>query len=371
MSEYQYIHFMACDRPLDDAALKYMRMQSTRADISQWEFTNEYHFGDFHGNALEMVRRGYDAHLHFANFGIRKLLFRLPELPCDKKTFTAFEFEYGIAWTQDKQGKAGVLSIEPEADAGTYDYLDNIHSLLPRLVPLRDMLMEGDLRPLYLAWLACACKDESTEPPVPAGLGRLNGALEALAELYELSIDLVAAAAQQALPEPEKPDRVAAAKKWIRGLKKADLQQIVADMVTGDSAALRADLLTKIRYSSPAARPLKTKPSRMLKELRCTAESVQQERIERERMKSERTRKTHLQLIAADPEKTIRRIDSLVAERTTRSYHLASDCLTDLAEALGERRGPEHARLIAQGLRQRKGRSNMLVSVLRKRGWID
>jgi len=86
MSEYQYIHFVACDRPLDDKQLAYMEEQSTRADISRWEFTNEYHFGDFHGNATEMLRRGYDMHLHFANYGIRRLMFRLPELPCDKKT---------------------------------------------------------------------------------------------------------------------------------------------------------------------------------------------------------------------------------------------------------------------------------------------
>ena len=115
MSEYQYLHFVACDRPLDDAALEYMENQSTRADISRWEFTNEYHYSGFRGNTKEMLRRGYDVHLHFANFGIRKLMFRLPDLPCNKKTFAAFEVEYGVAWTKDKRGKAGVLSIEPEA----------------------------------------------------------------------------------------------------------------------------------------------------------------------------------------------------------------------------------------------------------------
>ncbi len=45
MSEYQYVHFLAVDRPLDDEPLEFMRRQSIRADISRWEFTNEYHFG--------------------------------------------------------------------------------------------------------------------------------------------------------------------------------------------------------------------------------------------------------------------------------------------------------------------------------------
>lgn len=88
MSEHQYVHFIAIDRPLKDKELAYMRQQSTRAEITPWEFTNEYHYGDFHGNAKEMLRRGYDMHVHYANFGIRRLLIRLPGgLPCDRKTF--------------------------------------------------------------------------------------------------------------------------------------------------------------------------------------------------------------------------------------------------------------------------------------------
>ncbi len=51
MSEYQFVHFLAIDSPLDDKQLAYMRRQSSRAEISQWEFTNEYDFGDFHGDA--------------------------------------------------------------------------------------------------------------------------------------------------------------------------------------------------------------------------------------------------------------------------------------------------------------------------------
>ena len=78
------------------------------------------------------------------------------------------------------------MSIEPEADACSYEYLDDVHSILPKLVPLREMLLSGDLRPLYLAWLACACDEDSTEPPIPAGLGQTDRALEALAEFYEI-----------------------------------------------------------------------------------------------------------------------------------------------------------------------------------------
>ena len=148
MSEYQFVHFLAIDRPLDDEELDFMGRQSSRADISRWEFTNEYHYGDFHGNAREMLRRGYDVHLHYANFGIRRLMVRLPAgLPCDRATFDAFRRGYGLEWVADKQGKGGILEIGPEADPDTYDeMLDDIDVILPEIAPVREALLGGDLQ---------------------------------------------------------------------------------------------------------------------------------------------------------------------------------------------------------------------------------
>ena len=79
MSEHQYIAFRAIDCPVSKEDLEYMRQQSSRAEITPWSFDNEYHYGDFRGNAVEMLHRGYDLHLHYANYGIRKLLIRFPQ----------------------------------------------------------------------------------------------------------------------------------------------------------------------------------------------------------------------------------------------------------------------------------------------------
>lgn len=143
MSEYQFIHFQALDGPLNDKQLAFMRRQSTRADVSRWEFTNEYHFGDFHGDAMGMLRNGYDVHLHFANFGIRRLMFRLPAgLLCDRKTFKRFVADCGMAWHADKTGDGGILEICPEGDADLFDsYLTDLDSMLDQIAPLREGLM--------------------------------------------------------------------------------------------------------------------------------------------------------------------------------------------------------------------------------------
>lgn len=64
MSEYTFVAFRAIDSPVTKANLEYMERQSTRAHITPWSFENEYHYGDFRGDAAEMLRRGYDFHLH-------------------------------------------------------------------------------------------------------------------------------------------------------------------------------------------------------------------------------------------------------------------------------------------------------------------
>jgi hypothetical protein len=142
MSEYQFIHFLAIDRPLNEKQLDFMQRQSTRAEITSWEFTNEYHFGDFHGNAKEMLRRGYDIHLHYANFGIRRLMIRMPAgLPCDRNTFKAYRIKYCVEWIADKNGIGGILDIQPEADAETYEEdLYDVHTLLPKIAPIRNYI---------------------------------------------------------------------------------------------------------------------------------------------------------------------------------------------------------------------------------------
>jgi hypothetical protein len=252
MSEYQFVHFLAIDKPLNDKQLAYMRRQSTRADITEWEFTNEYHFGDFHGNAKEMLRRGFDIHLHYANFGIRRLMIRLPNgLPCDRRTFDKFRVESCVEWIADKKGKGGILNIEPEADAGTYeeDFYDT-DTLLRKIAPIRNSLINGDLRPLYLAWLACNYDDDSMEPPVPAGLGKMPRELRAMADFYELSDKVLKTAAKRSPKISKASNEGNALKDWIAKQSQKELRTLVEKFLIGDTAEARAETLSRIRDQS-------------------------------------------------------------------------------------------------------------------------
>lgn len=67
VSKYQYYEFLTIDRPLDDDEQAEVRSLSTRARITSTSFVNEYHWGDFKGDARRLMERYYDAHLYVAN----------------------------------------------------------------------------------------------------------------------------------------------------------------------------------------------------------------------------------------------------------------------------------------------------------------
>lgn len=78
MSEYQYYEFLALDRPLTEKQRAELRSISTRAEITATRFVNEYQWGDLKGDPRAMVERYFDAFLYLANWGTRRLMFRLP-----------------------------------------------------------------------------------------------------------------------------------------------------------------------------------------------------------------------------------------------------------------------------------------------------
>lgn len=373
MSEYQFLHFLAIDRPVSEKNLAFMRRQSTRAEITPWEFTNEYHFGDFHGDALEMLRRGYDLHFHYANFGIRRLLVRLPAgLPCDRRTFTAFRVPGALEWIADKQGPGGILELNPETDTESYtEDLWDVDRLLPKIAPLREALIGGDLRMLYVAWLGCVGDEEQREPPVPAGLEKRTLALSALAELFEISEDLVAAAAEASPPLPETGAEGTDLRNWLTRQSHGALCELVQQLLGEGSTQARAETLARIRDETGALAWPMAEPTRTLEQLHQQAEVQATKRLEREQRKEEAARHKRLKAIASDPDTVLAEVERLVASRSTVNYEKAAGQLADLREALGPDRGVPQTRAVAERLHREHPRWHSLTAALRSQGLLD
>jgi hypothetical protein len=278
MSEYQYLAFRACDKPLDATSMAFMRKQSTRAEITRWSFENEYHFGDFHGDADEMLRRGYDVHIHYANFGSRRLSIRLPHGLPNRGAALPYLDDDSLVFVKDQHGQAGILTIDPAYEPDDLEELWELAGFIDRLAPLRNEILSGDLRPLYLAHLAVSCDcnhdpEETQEAPIPAGLESLTAAQEALCEFYGIGETLLAAAAQGASPAPIAGPGDALSG-WLKSQAHATKDAWLARLATDSEDSVRAEILARFHEQHVGATWHTTPSSRTIADLLAAEEEL-------------------------------------------------------------------------------------------------
>jgi hypothetical protein len=375
MSEYQYIGFRAAEKPVSGKDLEYMRQQSSRAEVTPWSFDNEHQFGDFHGNALNMLCRGYDIHLHYANFGIRKLLIHLPhnlpETPGARPYFAAD----GLEFLKDNEGQGGILSISPSHEPGDQEELWDVNEILDRLVPLCTEILEGDLRPLYLAHLAVMSDaehdpEETTEGPVPAGLGNLTAPQRALADLFGLGDALVAAAAEGNSAPPVQADAGGLHARWLASLPQATKDAWLLDWLADAHSSARRDMLAECRKSRPTAAWPTVQADRTIADLQKAAEDIHKNAVRKAAEKAAQQRAKRLADMAADPTPTLRETERLVKLCSRDSYMEIAKLLKDLREALAGTKGSDLAEMQAQKLKKDNPTLKLLTSELRRAGLL-
>lgn len=387
MSEYQYIEFQAVDRPLTDHELAYARKQSTRAEISRWSFQNEYHFGDFRGDVNGMLQRGYDVHLHYANFGIRTVAIRLPAgLPLRKDVWSHYIVE-GLSWAPDRRGSGGILTLNPYHEAGELDELWEFRPCVQAMVDLRARLMAGDLRVLYLFWLAAAIDGQNDpadakEPPTPGGLAEIAGDAQPFLDFFGLEPHLLDAAAEGSTGAPPVHSPEQWIGRWVESQSEEDAKSLLRDLLSGDSATVKSTTIARIlaETASPVWPTVTT--DRTCRELLERAAQLRQAEYERTQKrlvaaekrkaaKQAQERNERMKQMVDEPRKWLRKADKLVAARGTDNYEAAAKLLDELREALADDDGASITRKHAAHLAKKHPTLNRMKSALRKRGLLE
>lgn len=343
MSEYQYYEFAAIDRPLTAAEMAQLRKVSTRGQISASSFVNHYEWGGLKADPAEWVRRYFDAFVYTANWCSCRLSLRLPLATFRKTdlkpfaagaalTIEASEEHWIIDWSLDESENYDRFGME---DGGGW---------MGRLAPLRDELLRGDLRPLYLGWLASAGEfdDDVLEPEPPAGLSDLTPAQRALTEFIEIDPDLLAAAAA-ASPRAASDDsaQAAAIDAWLAGWPREEMAALLKLMALGQGREAERRFRTCHATWLKAQRPTTAAPApqrslAQLRELALSASDVRRVRQAQERAVEEaenrRQREANLRLLMADVEQRWAAVDALAGRGSASGYEQAVRALKDLAE---------------------------------------
>jgi hypothetical protein len=342
MSEYQYFEFAAIDRPLTAGEMAALRAVSTRAVITPSGFVNHYEWGGLKADPLDWMRRYFDAFVYLADWAHCRFALRLPRNMFGKAELKPFGVKQSL--TIDAIEDHWILDWSLDG-SDNYDRFaeDDGRGWMGRLVPLRDELIRGDQRSLYLGWLAGAAKGEvpetTLEPTVPAGLSQLSAAQNALAAFLEIDADIIAAAAIGSADASDRPESVDA---WLQSLSPDELRSMLKSIVRADRPNPQREVASRYRawhrQHAPQAAPEARR--RSVAELRSLAVPAGEERRRRDALAREQQaaarrtqRDAQLRLLMSDVDKRWLALHQQAERGSASAYEQAVRALSDLAEA--------------------------------------
>lgn len=354
MSEYQYYEFRVIDRPLSETQMDELRDLSSRAEITPTSFTNTYNYGDFRSSPETLMDRYFDAFVYVANWGTRRLMFRIPRKFFDLEAAKAYcDEDNGLSV---KAGKGHVVLEFWTEDEDAYDWEEG-EGWMSSLVSLRADLMRGDLRALYLGWLATLEapypdeddeQTEQTEPPVPPGLKKLSAPLKSLAEFLRIDTDLLEAASAPSTGDPpSEPSRDDLAR-WVQALPVSEKNDYLTRFLAEDGDLfLRAELSKRFREATAPNRPSSASSTSQrtvaqIREAQNTLTAKREKKAARqkalEEQKKAQSRAKYLDGLAAREPEVWQEAEALIGTKQQDNYDQAVSLLVDLRD-LADRTG--------------------------------
>lgn len=187
MSEYQHYEFQAIDRPLTIEEQHAVASLSSRVDPHPRRAIFTYSYSGFSANEVDIVAKYYDAMFYLANWGTKQLIFRFPSELVDIESVGQFHVDGCLTFHEYDEYIVINIFYDSEEPTG---WIDEVN-ILDSLIPLREDILRGDYRSLYLAWLATTKYERRNgeieeEPDSPAGLKDLTPALEAFIDVFEV-----------------------------------------------------------------------------------------------------------------------------------------------------------------------------------------
>lgn len=334
MSEYQYYEFRTIDHPLTEQQREYVASLSSRAYVTSHMASFVYNYGDFRGNTERLMADYFDIMLYMANWGSRRLIFRLPCSLIDREAVAQYCLAENIDSRQTPDQQYLLLDIHFH-DEELMGWTEG-EGWLDELVELRQALLHGDVRVLYLAWLKAAEWAQGSgeydgnivEPPVPAGLGNLSPALNAFMQFIDIDADLVTVAAQDS--DPSSPHKTY--EDEIPRLPVSEQQDFLVRLSRGEphlSVQLNKRLAQLGNEVSSQQRTPQTS-RRTIGQLLESSRTWHDKRVQEEQRQARLKRERELDALAPQQEQIWQDIEGYIEEKNASAYKQAVKLLTDL-----------------------------------------
>lgn len=276
-----------------------------------------------------------------------------------------------FAGTQSSRSR---VRNDPDSPRPDLDHPD----WLPRLQGVREALLLGDRRPLYLAWLArlqdAPTRPDASAPCVPPGLQALPESHQALAEFLRLDPYPLQAAAE-ASPTIAEPTTDLTT--WITALPEADKTNWLLRLLGEEASADRVELRRRhLQETTPPSAPgprltpqaIQDRAQTLRLQAHAETKRLAAEARDRRATAAARARQQHLDHLATRLPDLWLKVRNLIDEGQPKPYDQAIALLQELRDLARQRdREPAFEQALA-ALRQQYARRVGLNQRLAKAG---
>lgn len=333
MSEYQFYEFQAIDRPLTEEERAEIGTWSSRTTPTSTHAIFTYSYGNFPRDEKKAVEKYFDAMLYLTNWGTRRLMFRLPRTMVEAKALQPYCSFESVALSTTKNHLLLDMCFDDVEGGGWVDG----EGWLSSLITLRNDLVNGDQRMLYLAWLHSLNQEygidahvKKLEPPVPDGLRTLTAPLKSFIDFFEIDPDLITAASQASNKKSElKIDLERALAK----LTEKERRDFLMRLAKGEHH-LNQRLLKRLGElsSNQAAVSVSQKGGRTIGELLGAAKKLAEQRKEKRRQKDQQDKLARINALVEQEPDLWKDVFKLIALRKPKAYDEAVNTLKQLRE---------------------------------------
>ncbi|MEG3938591.1 hypothetical protein QT995_10550 [Microcoleus sp. S36b_A3] len=333
MSEYQYYEFQSVDRRLTQSEQEALSQLSSRAQISSNRAIFVYSYGDLPGNEKQLLVKYFDAMFYIANWGSLQLMFRFPKGLIDIELMRQYCVEDIVEVSEINNFVILEISInEEEGFDGWIEGEGNLSSL----IGLRQEILQGDYRLLYLAWLKGITyldeldddededeRDddenddrEGLEPPVPPNFGKLSSSLQAFIDIFEVDEHLLKTAISASVTKDSIPE--SSIKEAIKKLERSEVDTFLLRLLKGESN-LSIELGKKLS-GMIEVRQEENPGKRTIRQLLASAKKEEKKEEYRIEQEAKAARIRDLEALAKRETAAWEEIDALIQKGTSNSY---------------------------------------------------
>jgi hypothetical protein len=376
MSEYQYHEWQTIDRPLTMDEQSRVERLSSHIEVSSSRAVVTYNWGDFKHVPKEVLLQYFDAYFYFANWGTRRLMFRFPKGILNTEEIEQYCDGDFLSFETFDQYQVLEINYDSE-DGGWMDVEGNLSDFLP----LREDLLQGDYRLLYLAWLAANAYEtvvgfedeeedeaDSLEPPIPAGLKTLTSALKNFANTFDVDPYLIQAAAENS-PDLRGTQPINY-RELVSHLDRSEADDFLVRLMEGD-AGVRMALRKRLNEFVPKEKA-QTATSRPMEDLIERADQLEQAEKDRKAKAARNKYIAEMKALAQRESQVWKQVDDLLenGKKIATVYDQATGLLEQLKQLADFQDSQDTFFANVRGLASKYGSRPSLMERWKHHGWI-